>query len=89
MGYPRTQVSMPGVQGATYCVPIWGKYYAMVFGSRPVPDFAVPARLPEWKPWYGPRSLNSVQAPVISDDPVTPTDSPSAPVPAATPTATQ
>ncbi len=34
MGYPQAEVPMPGVQGATYCVPIWGKYYQMVFGSQ-------------------------------------------------------
>ena len=39
MGYPQAEVPMPGVQGATYCVPIWGKYYAAVFGTRAIPDF--------------------------------------------------
>ena len=34
---------MPGVQGATYCVPIWGTYYNLVFGDRAVPGFAPPA----------------------------------------------
>ena len=34
MGYPQAEVPMPGVQGATYCVPIWGTYYEMVFGSQ-------------------------------------------------------
>ncbi len=53
MGYPQAEVPMPGVQGATYCVPIWGTYYEMVFGSRPIADFAVPAVLPVYKPWHG------------------------------------
>ncbi len=32
MGYPQAEIPMPGVQGATYCVPIWGTYYNLVFG---------------------------------------------------------
>jgi penicillin-binding protein 1A len=53
MGYPQAEVAMPGVQGATYCVPIWGTYYELVFGTRPIADFAVPAVLPQWQPWHG------------------------------------
>ena len=53
MGYARAEVPMPGVQGATYCVPIWGTYYEMVFGSRAIADFAVPAVMPVWLPWHG------------------------------------
>ena len=53
MGYPQAEVPMPGVQGATYCVPIWGKYYAAVFGKRAIPDFAKPARMPVWVTWKG------------------------------------
>ena len=46
MGYPQSEIPMPGVQGATYCVPLWGKYYEMVFGGQQVPDFAQPAHMP-------------------------------------------
>ncbi len=53
MGYPQAEIAMPGVQGATYCVPIWGTYYELVFGARPIADFAVPAVLPHWRPWHG------------------------------------
>ena len=53
MGYPQAEIPMPGVQGATYCVPIWGTYYNLVFGSQAVPDFARPAVMPAWKPWHG------------------------------------
>ncbi len=53
MGYPQAEIAMPGVQGATYCVPIWGTYYELVFGTRPIADFAVPAVLPQWQPWHG------------------------------------
>ena len=53
MGYPQAEIAMPGVQGATYCVPIWGRYYEMVFGSRAVADFVKPARLPAYTPWHG------------------------------------
>lgn len=49
MGFPKREISMPGVQGATYCVPIWGKFYNLVFGARPTPEFPVPKRLPTWK----------------------------------------
>jgi len=44
---------MPGVQGATYCVPIWGRYYEMVFGAQAIAEFAQPARLPVYTPWHG------------------------------------
>ncbi len=92
MGYPQAEVPMPGVQGATYCVPIWGKYYQMVFGSQPVADFAQPARLPLYRPWTGPHSVLSpaptpspgashapTPRPTVHPTPsVTPTPSPSA-----------
>jgi penicillin-binding protein 1A len=81
MGYPQAEVAMPGVQGATYCVPIWGKYYAMVFGSQAVADFRQPAVMPVWKPWAGPHSVSS-PAPVPS-----PSTSPSS-GPTTTPTPT-
>ncbi len=83
MGYPQAEVPMPGVQGATYCVPIWGTYYEMVFGSRPIADFAVPAVLPVYKPWHGHYSVAS-PAPT----PVTPLPSPSSPAHTANPTPT-
>ena len=54
MGYPQAEVPMPGVQGATYCVPIWGRYYEMVFGSQAVADFRQPAVMPVYRPWTGP-----------------------------------
>ena len=60
MGYPQAEISMPGVQGATYCVPIWGTYYNLVFGNRDVPGFAAPARMPVWRPWHG---LHATTAP--------------------------
>jgi len=53
MGYPQAEIPMPGVQGATYCVPIWGRYYEMVFGSQAIADFAQPARLPVYTHWHG------------------------------------
>ena len=37
MGYPQAEIPMPGVQGATYCVPIWGTYYELVFGAQADP----------------------------------------------------
>jgi penicillin-binding protein 1A len=63
-GYPQGEIPMPGVEGATYAVPAWGKYYEMVFGSQPVPDFAQPAKMPVWKPWTGAHSVGS-PAPVV------------------------
>ncbi len=59
MGYPQSEIPMPGVQGATYCVPLWGKYYEMVFGAEQVPDFVQPARMPVWRPWHGSYSVGS------------------------------
>jgi hypothetical protein len=34
-------------------VPIWGRYYEMVFGSQAIADFAQPARLPVYTHWHG------------------------------------
>ena len=53
MGYPQAEVPMPGVQGATYCVPIWGRYYEMVFGSQAIADFRQPAVMPLYRPFAG------------------------------------
>jgi penicillin-binding protein 1A len=53
MGYYDKNVAMYGVQGATYCVPIFGKFYNLVFDSQSLPDFPYPAALPIWKPWKG------------------------------------
>ena len=62
MGYPKGEVPMPGVQGATYCVPIWGKYYQAVFGSRQIADFSAPSVMPTWKPWRGAYSTSAPSA---------------------------
>ena len=96
MGYPQAEVPMPGVQGATYCVPIWGKYYQMVFGSQPIADFVQPLRLPVYKPWIGHHAVASPQPTPAAPSPspsatsqrpsAKPTASPSAP-PTGTPTA--
>ena len=76
MGYPQGEIAMPGVQGATYCVPIWGTYYNLVFGGQVIPDFARPAVMPVWKPWHGHyASLPPATSP-------TPSPSPSATKPA-------
>ena len=85
MGYPQAEVAMPGVQGATYCVPIWGTYYRLIFGRQAIPGFARPALMPQWRPWHGHYSLS---APPASPSPsATPTSSSSA-RPAPTPTHT-
>jgi penicillin-binding protein 1A len=82
MGYPRAETPMPGVQGATYCVPIWGKYYEMVFGAQPIADFTPPAPMPVYRPWNGLHAAASPQ-PTVS-----PSVAPSAgsPAPSARPT---
>ena len=97
MGYPQGEIPMPGVQGATYAVPAWGKYYAMVFGTQPIPDFAKPATMPVWMPWTGalsqPSSLPSASpsaAPTPTSAP-TPSQAPapsSSPSPSSSPTPT-
>ena len=68
MGYPQAEIAMPGVQGATYCVPIWGTFYNTVFGSTYIPDFATPAIMPLWKPWDG-QVLEDGAAPSPSPSP--------------------
>lgn len=80
MGYPQAEIPMYGVQGATYCVPIFGKFYNAVFGSTPVPDFAPPAVMPLFHPWNGKYSK-------MSPSP-SPSPSPSK-APKPTPTATK
>ncbi len=88
MGYPKAEIAMPGVQGATYCVPIWGRYYQMVFGSRHVADFVQPAALPHYRTWQGHYSVSGpapVTAPSVAPTTAAPT---AAPLPAPTPPAT-
>lgn len=53
MGYFDQNTPMYGVQGATYCVPIFGKFYSLVFDHQPLPDFPLPPAMPVWKPWKG------------------------------------
>ncbi len=85
MGYPQAEVPMPGVQGATYCVPIWGKYYEMVFGVQPIADFAQPAQMPVYSPWTGAHAVASPQ-PTPSPTPSSSTTATPAPSPTSTPT---
>jgi penicillin-binding protein 1A len=88
MGYPKAEVPMPGVQGATYCVPIWGKYYALVFGAQAIPDFRQPSIMPVWRLWTGPHSVSS-PAPTPSASPsASPSPSPTTASPTPTPTPT-
>ena len=87
MGYPQAEIAMPGVQGATYCVPIWGRYYEMVFGSQTVADFAQPARLPVYTPWKGAHAVGGPAAPAASLSP-SPSPAASSAPPAARPSAT-
>ena len=75
---------MPGVQGATYCVPIWGSFYEMVFGSQTIADFRTPAVLPTYRPWTGHYSLLA-PAPAPS---AAPSARPTAPSPTNQPTPT-
>jgi penicillin-binding protein 1A len=80
MGYPQAEVPMPGVQGATYCVPIWGRYYEMVFGAQAVADFRVPAVLPMYRPWTGPHAAGSpTPTPTVPGGSPTVTPTPTAP----------
>ena len=90
MGYPQAEIAMPGVQGATYCVPIWGRYYEMVFGSRAVPDFARPAEMPHYRPWQGHYSVSGpapTTAPIVAPT-TAPTSTTPAPPSAPTPKTT-
>ncbi len=82
MGYPEGETPMPGVQGATYCVPVWGKYYNLVFGGRKIPDFVQPRVMPVWVPWTGSHAAPSA-APNPSPS-LAPATSPSS-TPSATP----
>jgi penicillin-binding protein 1A len=53
MGYFKQNTPMPDAFGATYCVPVWGKFYNAVFGTQTIPDFVKPAIMPTWKKWKG------------------------------------
>ena len=91
MGYPQAEVAMPGVQGATYCVPIWGKYYAMVFGTQAIADFLQPADMPVWRVWTGSRAagIPLPSSPLPGSPTPTPTSTPtSLPTPTPTPSPT-
>ena len=59
MGYFKKNIPMTSTFGATYCVPVWGKFYNSVFGSTPIPDFVQPAVMPIWKKWNGKYSKES------------------------------
>ncbi len=85
MGYPKAESPMPGVQGATYCVPIWGRYYEMVFGSQTVADFSQPSVMPVFHTFAG-HYASLAPSPTPSPSP----SSPSSPTPSpgkTTPTA--
>jgi len=103
MGYPQAEIAMPGVQGATYCVPIWGRYYEMVFGSRKVADFARPGTMPHYRTWLGHYSVSGhapatvptsgpttapATAPTTGAPPAAPTQQPTAPAPTVAPPTT-
>ena len=94
MGYPQAEIPMPGVQGATYCVPIWGTYYNLVFGARSIPGFARPAALPHYRPWHGryassgpalPTPQSNATVPTPTTVPISPATAPTTP-PAPQPT---
>ena len=94
MGYPQAEIPMPGVQGATYCVPIWGTYYNLVFGRGAIPDFARPAALPHYRPWHGryassgpalPTPQSNATVPTPTTVPISPATAPTTP-PAPQPT---
>jgi penicillin-binding protein 1A len=59
MGYPEnflrpmTNVHGMSVQGATFCVPMWGKFMARALAGVQVPEFAQPTVMPTWKPFKG------------------------------------
>jgi len=53
MGYPKGEIAMPDVFGATYSLPIWGTFYNSVFGSTYISDFATPSVMPIWRPFNG------------------------------------
>ena len=88
MGYPQAEIPMPGIQGATYCVPIWGTYYDLVFGKLPVPGFARPAVLPHYVPWRGRHAASGPAAPAPLPGTTTPPLIPTPIEPAAAPTPT-
>src|SRR5450756_2159744 len=82
MGYPPGEVPIRGVQGATYAVPILGKYYQMVFGARQIPDFPQPPLMPAWVAWGGSHSVASatpIPSPTPSSVPATPSPAPTQP----------
>ena len=59
MGYFKKNLPMASTFGATYCVPVWGKFYNLVFGAQPIPDFLKPAVMPIWKKWKGKYATSS------------------------------
>jgi len=99
MGYFDKGVAMPSAFGATYCVPVWGKFYNAVFGSQVIPDFMRPAIMPTWKKWTGkyskaspsPKKSKKTKKPSPSASSTTkpsPTPTKTSPKPSPTPTKT-
>jgi penicillin-binding protein 1A len=102
MGYFTKTIAMPDTFGATYCVPVWGKFYNAVFGAQVIPDFLKPAIMPTWKKWTGKYSKASPSpkkskkkkpkaspsATVSSSPKPSPTPTKTSPKPSPTPTKT-
>ena len=58
MGYPGDYLHpMPGVQGATYCVPMWGKFNEVALEDFPATPFPSVGMI--YKPWKGKYSMMS------------------------------
>ncbi len=58
MGYPDDYLHpMPGVQGATYCVPMWGKFNKVALADFPATPFPSVSMI--YKPWKGKYSTMS------------------------------
>ena len=96
MGYPGDyDHPMPGVAGATYGVPMWGKFNQVALADLPVLDFEYAAMV--FKPWKGKYSTMSPSPTASSARPsptatktIKPTATPTkTPTPTPTPTPTK
>ena len=78
MGYPLDfKHPMPSLYGATYCVPMWGKFMAAALRDEPHPDFALPKHRVVYGDWTGKYATSQPSAsPSKSSSPGTHTATP-------------
>jgi len=89
MGDAAGNSPMDGTYGATYCAPMWGKFFAAALDGQPHPEFTMMPWI--FKPWEGKMQKMSPSASPSADKSKSPTPAPTktikpTPTPKPTPT---